>query len=503
MPMEALGIDFEEWLAFRFQHCDRPESQIDGVWWDIGFAEDTYAVHESQLLPRIAQPGLQRWWDQGIDWVQRIVEECHQRGLEAFWSNRVCPVDFSPSGPAQMPHDDPRRRNPLKQQHPDWTVPCWWPQGLWNLANPEVRDRKVAILREILERYPLDGVQLDFARHTPCLPPGREWELRDQATAFVRSVREMMLDVEHTTGRPRLLVVRVGETVEGNHRDGFEVENWVADRLVDILNLGGRTTTVDVAPFRELADSTPVGLCASFDGHHTTDGYHFPTNAYLRGVFTNFLHQGVDFVSLFNWACAPPEWYDRLGLPSMMKCPQHSLATREVGCLESMARKDRSYTVERRGGYPWAQNFLYRNDARPLPSALPSAGAALHVPLYVYEDFSSEPADWGAVVRLVLRTDAPCPRIDLALNGHALSEVGRADKWQDGQIYGDHPQPSSGAHKVYERGFPDQRLLMIEFVPLVSDFVPGENCFSVACAEHGEHAVALEKAEAHFTFLGE
>ncbi|MBT3375657.1 MAG: family 10 glycosylhydrolase [Lentisphaerae bacterium] len=502
MPMEALGIDFDEWIAFRFQHCDAPGSQIDGIWWDIGFAEDTYAVYESKLLPRLTHPGLQRWWSQGIDWVERLVSESHARGLEAFWNNRVCPVDFAPTGPAPIPHDDPRRRNPLKQQHPDWTVPCWWPQGLWNLANPEVQERKVAILRELLERYALDGIQLDFARHTPCLPAGREWELRGQVTAFVSKVRDMMLDIEAATGQPRLLSVRVGETIEGNHRDGFEVENWIAAELVDILNLGGRTTTVDVAAFEELTRQTPVRLCAPFDGHHTTDGYYFPEAAYLRGVFTNFLHQGVDFVSLFNWACASGEWYDRLGLPPMMKCPQHVQATREVGSLGAMADGSRTYAVERKGGYPWAQNYLYRNDDRPLPAALPAGGSHLELPLYIYEDATARMADWDVDLRLVVRANSVLPPLEVRLNGHCLPELRRDSNWHDGQIYGDHPQPSSGSHTSYDHAFPDVKLTMVEFAASASQFVRGQNCLAIARSDHSAGDLMLEKVEGRFAPAG-
>ena len=152
MPMEAFALPIDQWLEFRFRHCDMPGSQVDGIWWDIGLAEDTYAVYPSDVLPRLRLPGLDRWFEQGIDWVREIVEGCHARGLEAFWSNRVCPVDFpQPFVPGKpVPHGDPARRNPLKADHPEWVNRCWWPQGLWNLARAEVRERKVRILRELL-----------------------------------------------------------------------------------------------------------------------------------------------------------------------------------------------------------------------------------------------------------------------------------------------------------------------------------------------------------------
>ena len=29
-----LGVDFKQWLAYRFSYIDEPGSQIDSVWWD-------------------------------------------------------------------------------------------------------------------------------------------------------------------------------------------------------------------------------------------------------------------------------------------------------------------------------------------------------------------------------------------------------------------------------------------------------------------------------------
>ena len=500
VPFEGMGLELDDWLAHRFNHCDHPKSQIDGIWWDIGIAEDTYALYESKLLPRIRMEGFDEWCRQGIDWVGELVSECHRRGLETFWSNRVCPVDFPQpfqwSGP-QPPHHDQSRLNPIKDEHPEWTVPCWWPHGLWNLAVPEVRQRKVAILRELLELYELDGIQLDFARHTPSLPPGREWEHRDHATAFVRMVRLMMLELERQLGRPILLAVRVGETIEGNQLDGLDVVRWAEEGLVDIISLGGRTTTIDLASFRRLVEGRPIKLCAPFDGHHTTDGYYFPPIEYFRGVFRNFWRRGADFVALFNWACAEPDAYDRAGLPGMMKCASHTQATREVGCPDAMAGLDRMYAIERRGGYPWAGNFVYRNDERPLPAELPANGEAAELPLYVHDDLARDPAIQRIGIRIVLRGALDEAGIAVSLSGHVLAETRREPTWTDSQIYGDQPQPNSGAHGMYESNTLGRRLLMLEFSAEAKDFAIGENRVAVSTRSPGLY---VEKVEAHVTY---
>ncbi len=499
MPFEALRLPFDKWLDFRFRHCDHPGSQIDGIWWDVGLAEDTYALYESRLLPRLRMEGFDDWCRQGIDWPAELVRACHARGLEAFWNNRVCPVDFpQPFHPGRrLPHDHPDRLNPIKQAHPDWVNPCWWPQGLWNLAVPDVRERKTAILRELLERCAFDGIQLDFARHTPCLPPGREWEFREHATAFVRSVRLMMLEVERVTGHPRLLAVRIGETVPGNHLDGFEVERWTEEDLVDILTLGGRTTTIDVAAFSELVRDHPARLCACFDGHHTTDGYYFPDADYFRAVFRNFRLQGVDTISLFNWACAPPDAYEEFGLPAVMKCASQTEMTRTAGSLDTLCG-DRLYAVERRGGYPWAGNYVYRNEARPLPASVPENGQSLELPLFVYDDLATDDAIRGITLQLIVRGGDDQAVLTLLLNKTPLCELRRDPAWKDSQIYGDKPQPTAGSWTAYARTDPDQDLLRIECMAPRAAFRTGENAVSVSLPEgnvEGGPTPVIEKVE--------
>ena len=115
---------------------------------------------------------------------------------------------------------------------------------------------------------------------------------------------------------PVALCVRA-EDLAGCRTDGFDVATWVREGLVDILILGNRTTTVDVAAFRQLLAANPgpvpVTLCPMFDRHHTTDGYYDPPHGFHSAVFANFWAQGADFVTVFNWPTAPEEEYTRLG----------------------------------------------------------------------------------------------------------------------------------------------------------------------------------------------
>ncbi len=77
------------------------------------------------------------------------------------------------------------------------------------------RALRLAALREVVESYDFDGIDLDFARNSPVLQPGQQWASRQHLTSFVRSVRSMLDEVGARRGRPFTLSARVPETIVG------------------------------------------------------------------------------------------------------------------------------------------------------------------------------------------------------------------------------------------------------------------------------------------------
>ena len=502
-----LGAPFQEWLAFRFSYLDQPGSQVDNVTWDIGWG--SWAAYPSDVLPRFEHPGLRLWWDQGIDWVARLVAATHSRGLECFWNHRVSEVDVAPT--VEL---DPGHRlmmdaqNPVKAEHPDWVIKTWWWQGLWNYAVPELRDYQLAILREVAWNYDLDGLQLDFARHIPCLPVGRQWELREGVTAFVASVREMLQEEAVRRGRPYLLAARVPETLAGCRHDGLDIRAWVDGGLVDILTLGSRSMAVDLPAFRALVGDRDVKLQPCFDDHHATDGYRYQSVEFLRGVFANWWQQGADSVATFNWPNADPEAAEatvirRWGRTGFNEAPAgtHGRAYREIGEPKTLAGRDKVFAVERRGGYPWAEGYFNRNDGAPLPLALRHDGtpAALTVGL-------SDAVPQGAArltLRLLLFGAREGDHVAARLNGVPL-EMHREDHaWKDAQIFSPAPQPRSGGHGNYAID-PGQKLLCAEFRVPDAAGRTGPNEVRVAVAERAPYCtgeIVLEKLELHLRYV--
>ena len=491
----AYGIDFETWIDYRFAYIDEPGSQIDSVFWDNGRLGQV--LYPSEFLDLQVDADLQKWRDQGIDMAGRLIEETRKRGLEVFWHHRFSEVDLSTSGKGAAWKDGPA---PLKVAHPDWVLENdWWRHGLWNCAVPAVRECTVKSLREVATMYDLDGIQIDFARHIPCLPPGRQWELRDHVTELMRMIRRMTEEVARGRKRPMLVSAKVPRKLEGCRVDGLDVETWAQENLVDMFTLGSRSMDVDVGAYRKIAEGHNIKLHPCFDDHHATDGYRYPPIEVLRGVASNWWQQGADGIMTFNWSNAPPEACKEVGQRAGPLT--HQQAYQELGDPKAMAMKDKTFVVERRGGYPWAQGFFGRNDTSPLPMNIVRGAEGGSVQVRMSDDLKGR-ADRvkEVLLRVVLFDASDEDRAEAKLNGAALNVVARDAEWKDPQIFSPKPQPASGGKGAY-RVNPRQKLLRVDFLVDPGSCVVGENEVElrVGSSEAGGE-VQLEKVEVYVRY---
>lgn len=483
-------VSFDRFRDAIFSYADEPGSQIDAIWWDIG-GSPLGCSYPSKIEPPVDHPLLKQWLGEGVDWVGQLVNETRRRKLEVFWNHRISEVECLPEGGlSKQPH-------PLKVEHPDWAVAAsWWPQGMWNLASPGLREHKVALLRELTTRYELDGIQIDFSRHIPCLPVGQQWALREHVTGFMRMVRRMLLEVARQRGRPLLLAAKVPQNLEGWRIDGFDVKAWVDQHLVDILTLGSRSMDVDVEGVRT-AVGHEVQLQPCFDDHHTTDGYRYGSIEFLRGVFANHFQRGADSVVTFNWSIGTPEICRMVG--SDVGPHAHQAAYREVGDQKTLAGKDKFFAVERRGGYPWADGFFNRNDTAPLPQQLNDGGRAAKYTLHISDAPPPAAAKASLTLRCILFQATEFDVFEIRFNSTPLSVTTRDGEWKDAQIFSPKPQPTSGGKGDY-RINPLQRLLRLDCVVPREAWKLGRNEVEVRVSSRAptaKSALQIEKVEAH------
>ncbi len=479
----ALGKDWKRWLEYRFSWIDEPNVQIDSVWWDIQpLLKGYYPTPPDSLI--------YQWPTPETDIVAELIDQTRKRKLEVFWTHRISEVDIKPpntgGGWIKKPH-------PFKEAHPDWLIDTWWPHGLWNLANAEVRKYKVDLIRHIAETYPLDGFQLDFARHIPCLPVGQQWEQRDHVTKFVRMVREMLLEVAEKKGRPILLAVRVPRSLEGCRIDGFDVQTWAEQNLVDIFSLGSRSLEIDVESFRKIIGNRPIKLQPCLDDHHAPDGYRCPPIEVFRGTFSKWWKQGADSVMTFNWASADSAWCKEMG--GEIAPPSQLEAYREIGTPGDLAGKDQTFVVERKGGYPWADGYFNQNNDSPLPKLM-IADMWVEIPLRIAKPRAPKSTELSVVISGASDAD----QVNLRLNGKALHPTSRDAGWKDPQISYPKPTPASGGKVERYQINPKQKLLRLIFqIPSDFELIDNNRIEAQLKTTSGNH-ISIEKVEMSVVF---
>lgn len=299
-------LEGDEMIDSMFASTDLPGAPRPSIFWNWG--EGNVAPWKSDILEPFTARRFARWAEEGFDVVGRCHEETKKRGLESFFSYRINGGDNDRYEDGRHHADMPK----FKEAHPECLI--HYDKSIAGQTTPKydfskqaVRDHKIAILAEVLDNYDFDGIDIDYARATPVLPPGKQWVLRDTLTEFMIDLRAMVEEKAAVRGHPILIAARIPATLFGCRFDGIDIEEWVASGLVDILTLGSRSYEVDYLFFNQLMLDTGVKCYPCIDDIHATDGYRNPPIDVFRGVFTNWKHQGFEGVTTFNFYTCDPK----------------------------------------------------------------------------------------------------------------------------------------------------------------------------------------------------
>ncbi len=401
---------------------------IDGL-----YDGDFYSVYESEILPLRRDKMFARFRSEGIDIFGEWVKNVKGKGKECWVTSRISEVEFSEGAKA-----NPRT---IEQEHPDWFIPAFGYKMI-NMVIPQMRELKLKAHGELMRKYEFDGIDIDFERHTPILPPGKQWEMRECVTDFMRKLRADMTEIEKETGRVVMVSARVPDCLEGCHEDGLDIEQWLKEDLVDCITMGSRSFDIKVEEIKAL--SSDVQVYAGYDTHHTVDGYTFPSLEVLRGVWYVNLVRGADAIEYFNWTgegnkelvALVKQLTFEYGMDPARECFVEYAHDDFTGIDEKefLLNQDKTYVIDRRGGYPWGIGYGNHNNTRQLPLVIENEGIAK---LYVGEDIAKAKS---ATLNLLFEELTEYPEI--YFNGKKLEYTAVAHR--DLQVTKEKEAPISG-----------------------------------------------------------
>ncbi len=268
--------------------CDKYLSKEEN-----GFAvdySDTYAKYAYKLFEKDQLDMYSIWLETlreiGISpWISVRMNDCHD-----------CLENTSIRKSSQM------------EKHPEWwrtpyRTPDYFGKCL-NYALPEVRQMMLDYISEVLERYDVDGLELDFMREMTLFAPGHED--RTVLTEFMRCIKDRIAAAEQRYAHKIALSVIVATDPEVCFEAGLDIKSWTESNLVDMVCVIPRwetiTTDVPVAFWKSLLGKTllSVGqqiLVMSYRGAHWT----MSNVAMAYGQAYHSLSSGADCVYLYNY----------------------------------------------------------------------------------------------------------------------------------------------------------------------------------------------------------
>jgi hypothetical protein len=270
------------------------------------------------------------------------LEECRKTGISPWISVRMNDV-----------HNVDQSYSPLLSsfwlEHPEYRrVPYRfkeWPDRALDFGRAEVRSYMRNFIDEVIDRYDMDGLELDWMRFGFHFRPGFEAEGAGILTEFTREVRERLRKAEKERGRRIQLSARVPSTPDTALGLGMDAVTWARQGLVDLLVItpfwATAETDMPVKLWRQLLEGTPVRLAAGLEVLlRPYPGEPSPrrTNSIetVRGMAWSYLSRGIDLIYLFNY-------FDRV--TAMDDLENYPALLREAGSLETLKGKRRRHVV--------------------------------------------------------------------------------------------------------------------------------------------------------------
>jgi len=299
------GLFFPSQVGLRFGADKRPFA--DACYWRVW--------HNMQSL-----------LDRGLDPLQVLVGRAHEKGMEFFASVRM--GGWEGLDPQYSLAKDGR-----------------------GFAHPEVRAHQTALLEELLTRYEVEGVELDFA----AAPGGSAFWLRpEDVAAHTETMTEFVRGVSHLAqGLGKEVGVRLYPTLELNHRAGLAVETWLEEGLIDyaapLLYLSMvLDAQLPIGWLLAAAHQREISVYPVLQPYRHDDSRLFhpranATPAMMRAAAANYWHLGAD--GLYTWF---------LGWP-LEDAERRILA--ELGDEDLVRGQDKHYFLRRR--CPEAGEFDY------------------------------------------------------------------------------------------------------------------------------------------------
>jgi len=285
----------------------RPDIQV------LDAASPDVCYYKSSVGQFSSRQNMDALYEAGHDPMRLMIEKLRDAGIAVLAGIRM-----------NDHHGDIRSWTSWAQEHKEWSLAKDTGDRGWravgdlrqmDYAVEGVRAHRFAIIKEIVTRYPVDGIQLDFGRTAPFLSEPRR-ENAKFMTQYVREVRHLLDSAATSDRRERMLGAILPWDLDFCRQEGLEADRWIEEQLISHVSPGEwyfSDWNIPLANWREMTDGTGCKLvplmlgnvspCEDWErGNKTLLGDNrFLDGPKIRAIAESFYGQGADGVMFYNF----------------------------------------------------------------------------------------------------------------------------------------------------------------------------------------------------------
>lgn len=361
----------------------------------------------------------------GIDWAAHMAARSRQQGMSPWVSVRMNDAHGANNWEGSYfncpPQRNPKfrlRGKPLNPKDADEKF-----LQVCNFEYTEVRDYYLDLIRELIEDYDFDGMELDWLRYPACCEPPASKQAIDTLIQWQSDIRAVADARAKVTGKPYYVGMRIPPRIGAMRTIGLDVVVMAREGLIDFVTLSNFWQTswdIDFHAWRRLLGDN-VAIYGGVEGapnwmfaHNTeknNDYYRLlPTSdALILGNAAGKLAAGADGIETFNWFCADVGAH--VPKPTSQQHPARYETLAHAKSLESMRGKPKHYALSTTVNF-WTPRYF--EAAGQIPALIETGGwKTFHLHM------AAEPNDTDLTLRvqvIVDKTDQ-LPSLGVSLNG--------------------------------------------------------------------------------------
>lgn len=369
---------------------------------------------------------------QGLDRHQIWIDRCRHHGVEGWLTLRMNDCHGLQEYRQRVEEGSGDYRgwallfpSTFWKEHPEFRRAAYREErsmeGAFDYARAEVRKHHLALVAEVLEKWDMDGIELDWMRWGMNFKPGHEVEGKAILTGFMEEVHALVKKAERRLGHPVKLGVRIPAELEVCEVLGYDPLSWGDKRLVDqvvLSSFGGMACfSHPITLWRRILGQEVriLGHCSDVLVPYTALGLNglVGNDDINHGVAATDLNRGADGLYFFN-SC-----YFESDAPVQFK-----KLLQTVGAEETLQEHHRRHVLSCGTAAPG----LPARETLPIPLVNPSIGYdynRLQEPITVRGDTGFMPGNDDRVILYLgfSRCVELSPESEVRCNGRVLAGV--------------------------------------------------------------------------------